>query len=330
MIKIFIKNLAIVFAYFNKRFSIEVYGIISMIFEDYRDLEVRCFFSRSNVPSSRCKPESPPSPGVVRTDSGERRSRARERRNVREKCQPAGQSIISESSKTSFLEDRKERSCTASRIPIANREPQRVSQNSRTIGIPTSTMARDESMSRLNSSREFRERGAVSLPRTTMTILPIVETVESSECETDVAVLLARCQRVDHYVPVREKLTLFESLSRMGGRLARSTEDLGRSLNKPSPRGKQRARSLHDLNRAARSVPVREMCRLFEGDREHDERSVLSFGNAGNGKLGESAPIVGSRASSKDQPISILKSNANNRNVPPCVRTSTRRKHYQK
>jgi hypothetical protein len=89
-------------------------------------------------------------------------------------------------------------------------------------------------------------------------------------CEEDVAKLLERCQRVDHYVPVREKLTLFESLSRLGGRLARSTEDLGRTSSKPNPRGKQRARSLHDLNRGARAVPVREMCRFFEGDVEQD------------------------------------------------------------
>ncbi|CAB0034148.1 unnamed protein product [Trichogramma brassicae] len=93
--------------------------------------------------------------------------------------------------------------------------------------------------------------------------------------EDEVARLLERCQRVDHYVPVREKLTLFESLSRMGGRLARSTEDLGRSSSNPSPRGKQRARSLHDLNRG-RSVPVREMCRFFEKAQPEANNQIIS------------------------------------------------------
>lgn len=96
----------------------------------------------------------------------------------------------------------------------------------------------------------------------------IISPLAKSPCEEDLARLLERCQRVDHYVPVRDKLTLFESLSRMGGRLARSTEDLGRTSVRPSPKGKQRARSLHDLNRGLRSVPVREMCRFFEGERD--------------------------------------------------------------
>lgn len=123
-------------------------------------------------------------------------------------------------------------------------------------------------------------------------------------CEEDVAKLLERCQRVDHYVPVREKLTLFESLSRMGGRLARSTEDLGRSINKTPPKGKQRARSLHDLNRGNKPLPVREMCRLFEGG-EHDNEHEISL------KAKEQ----------KQQQLSKID--------PPCVRASRRKKNYK-
>ncbi|XP_024939020.1 uncharacterized protein LOC107266000 [Cephus cinctus] len=169
---------------------------------------------------------------VVRTDSGERRSRARERRSVREKGHSGTSLQISNSSSAlETLQERKERLASSSRIPV-----------------PKQTKTRDTSCT-------------TQLPRSPTSLSVVVEPREE-----DVARLLERCQRVDHYVPVRDKLTLFESLSRLGGRLARSTEDLGRSTSKPSPRGKQRARSLHDLNRGNKSLPVREMCRFFEGD----------------------------------------------------------------
>ncbi|XP_029168956.1 uncharacterized protein LOC114938947 [Nylanderia fulva] len=168
-------------------------------------------------------------PGILRSD--ERRSRARERRIFREKAQQAS-STVTNVTNVETLRERKERlALLSSKIPVSRQSLQFCS---RSIDFPKSP-------------------GSPS-------------TLTQPPCEEDVAKLLERCQRVDHYVTVREKLTLFESLSRLGGRLARSTEDLGRTSSKPSPRGKQRARSLHDLNRGARAVPVRVMCRFFEGD----------------------------------------------------------------
>jgi len=193
--------------------------------------------------------------GILRSDVSERRSRARERRIFRDKGQSTQQSTqqstasipgtigtsSSSSSSVETLRERKERlALLTSRIPVAR---QTLQSCSKSADCPT-----------VVSPRSPSSPSAYMQP----------------PCEEDVAKLLERCQRVDHYVPVREKLTLFESLSRLGGRLARSTEDLGRTSSKPSPRGKQRARSLHDLNRGARAVPVREMCRFFEGDVEQD------------------------------------------------------------
>lgn len=187
------------------------------------------------------------SSGILRSDTTERRSRARERRIFRDR----GQDKLSHQhqqltgitiANVETLRERKERlALLSSRIPVSRQLSSQSS--SRSVDCPT-----------LISPKSPSSPSALTEP----------------PCEEVVAKLLERCQRVDHYVPVREKLTLFESLSRLGGRLARSTEDLGRTSSKPSPRGKQRARSLHDLNRGARAVPVREMCRFFEGDLEQD------------------------------------------------------------
>lgn len=178
----------------------------------------------------------------------ERRSRARERR-TRERGQAMSiQQSSSVDNQVETLRQRKERLASlSSRIPIPQITPS---------SGPESIMQTTSIAVQTPKPREPRSP--------TFSIAP-------EPCEEVVARLIERCQRVDHYVPVRDKLTLFESLSRLGGRLARSTEDLGRAKAHPSPRGKQRARSLHDLNRAAKSVPVREMCRFFEGDKCTDE-----------------------------------------------------------
>lgn len=230
------------------------------------------------------------SPGILRTDISERRSRARERRGIREKGQ-LPQTQQSSSTAVETLQERKERLAQlSSRIPV----PRQTSQIS--SKLPDT------------SSSTVQQRSSTSL--TVLTEPP---------CEEDVARLLERCQRVDHYVPVREKLTLFESLSRLGGRLARSTEDLGRSAAKPSPRGKQRARSLHDLNRGARAVPVREMCRFFEGDVENDSPHKT----ASLTKTRFSDPVTPTRSTWKD-------SAGSKSCEAPCVRSSARKKHYFK
>ena len=235
-------------------------------------------------------------PGILRTDLNERRSRARERRSVREKGQLLDRAQLlptqqPASSAVETLQERKERLAQlSSRIPV----PRQLSQA---------------------PAKPLENSNSTILPRCSTSLSVLTE----PPCEEDVARLLERCQRVDHYVPVREKLTLFESLSRLGGRLARSTEDLGRASSKPSPRGKQRARSLHDLNRGARAVPVREMCRFFEGDVEQDS----SHKAASLAKTRFSEPLTPTRTTWKDS-VSSKGSEA------PCVRSSTRKKHYFK
>ncbi|XP_015438974.1 PREDICTED: uncharacterized protein LOC107193948 [Dufourea novaeangliae] len=232
------------------------------------------------------------SPGILRTDISERRSRARERRSIREKGQ---------------LLQTQQITCTTTTVETLQERKERLAQMSSRIPVPRQLTQPSTKLPDICSSPV--------LPKSSTSLSILVE----PPCEEDVARLLERCQRVDHYVPVREKLTLFESLSRLGGRLARSTEDLGRTSSKPSPREKQRARSLHDLNRGARAVPVREMCRFFEGDVEHDTNQKSPI----LAKTRFSDPVTPTRSTWKD-PICSKGSES------PCVRSSTRKKHYFK
>ncbi|EFN70417.1 hypothetical protein EAG_08712 [Camponotus floridanus] len=224
-------------------------------------------------------------PGILRSDLNERRSRARERRIFREKAQQSTGIIIAN---VETLRERKERlALMSSKIPISRQSSQ---FSSRSVDRPTIVSPKSPSSP---------------------------STLTQPSCEEDVAKLLERCQRVDHYVPVREKLNLFESLSRLGGRLARSTEDLGRTSSKPSPRGKQRARSLHDLNRGARTLPVREMCRFFEGDLlEQDDCPKTT--------------ILAKTRFSDPPAKSITWKDPSSRHEPPCISASARKKHYLK
>ncbi|XP_014477430.1 PREDICTED: uncharacterized protein LOC106745925 [Dinoponera quadriceps] len=229
------------------------------------------------------------STGILRSDICERRSRARERRIVRDKGQiPQHQQFASVTS-VETLQERKERlALLSSRIPV----PRQTSQS-----CPRSV------------SSDYPATASPKSPGSP-------STSGVPPCEEDVAKLLERCQRVDHYVPVREKLTLFESLSRLGGRLARSTEDLGRTSSKPSPRGKQRARSLHDLNRGARAVPVREMCRFFEGDAVEQEAC-------------QKATIL-AKPRFSDPPSRNAWKEPSMKHEASCITASTRRRHYLK
>lgn len=257
-------------------------------------------------------------PGILRSsDTCERRSRARERR-VREKGALSSlPTIVScnanvENGNVETLAERRERLTRFPEIDCVDKD---------------------------ESSQRSRLVSSLSMMR-------------HPPNEEEVARLLERCQRVDRYVPVRDKLTLFESLSRMGGRLARSTEDLGRSTSNPSPRGKQRARSLHDISRG-KSLPVREMCRFFENDEQTtcspnskrlDSNSpktvqqlqrtrlsdVLSYSAKNrefvlhNGKCKEMELHNG-----KSPTTSPWRESPRNPDAP-CVRMSTRRKNYSK
>lgn len=228
------------------------------------------------------------SPGILKSDISERRSRARERRIFRDKGQQQVQQLIGVTvASVQTLRERKERlALLSSRIPVARQSLQPCCP--RSVDCPAIAL--------------LKSPGS---PSASM----------HPPCEEDVAKLLERCQRVDHYVPVREKLNLFESLSRLGGRLARSTEDLGRTSSKPSPRGKQRARSLHDLNRGARAVPVREMCRFFEGDLEQDANQKA---------------MILTKTRFSDPPTKSAWKDPNSRHEAPCISASARKKHYLK
>lgn len=88
--------------------------------------------------------------------------------------------------------------------------------------------------------------------------------------EKNLEVLLKRCQNAENYVPVKEKLVLFESLCRLG-RKVRSTEDVSVKVNVEATK---RAASMHDLSNCAGSAGaagVRQMCKLFES--RNDERN---------------------------------------------------------
>ncbi|XP_028135812.1 uncharacterized protein LOC114330606 [Diabrotica virgifera virgifera] len=85
------------------------------------------------------------------------------------------------------------------------------------------------------------------------------KSVSSEVEEKYVEDLLKKCQDTQSYVPVKEKLFLFESLCKLR-RKVRSTEDV--SL-KPETSTK-RARSLHDLSNISSHNAVREICKYFE------------------------------------------------------------------
>lgn len=83
--------------------------------------------------------------------------------------------------------------------------------------------------------------------------------------ETKVEDLLKKCQNAENYVPVKEKLLLFETLCRLG-RKVRSTEDVSLKVDVTA----KRAKSLHDLS--FNSAPVKEICRYFEKQTENEPK----------------------------------------------------------
>lgn len=84
------------------------------------------------------------------------------------------------------------------------------------------------------------------------------------ECQR-VAVLLQKCQSAESYVPVKEKLVLFESLCRIG-RVSCPSEELTVVLSSTvnSKNVSKRARSMHDLSYCFTNAGVREICKYFE------------------------------------------------------------------
>lgn len=90
--------------------------------------------------------------------------------------------------------------------------------------------------------------------------------------ERSIEVLLKKCQNADNYVPVKEKLVLFESLCRFG-RKVRSTEDVSVKISVEA----KRAVSMHDLSNSC-LTGVRQICKYFENKREPQEELSSSYG----------------------------------------------------
>lgn len=244
-------------------------------------------------------------PGILRTtESSERRSRARERRSGQGRERHTLAPVPMIVSKNSMNE-------------TSLKSTDSLKQRLHSVPLKTSPTTKLPEIS--TDCIDTSSRSALMAATTTTTVTSSLIIRHEAPHEEEVAKLLERCQRVDHYVPVREKLTLFESLSRMGGRLARSTEDLGRSGSHPTPKGKQRARSLHDLNRGgAKSLPVREMCRFFENEKQGHTVDLKKVTTKLRFSDGRSTNDGCRKESSPKNP------NA------PCIKTSNRRKHYAK
>ncbi|VEN45481.1 unnamed protein product [Callosobruchus maculatus] len=101
-------------------------------------------------------------------------------------------------------------------------------------------------------------------PRTPEKVPGIPEEIEEKQVED----LMKKCQNVENYVPVKEKLFLFESLCKLG-RKVRSTEDVSLKIDTTS----KRARSLHDLSNLNSHIAVREICKYFENKNETQEKT---------------------------------------------------------
>lgn len=99
--------------------------------------------------------------------------------------------------------------------------------------------------------------------------------------EKHVQDLLKRCQNTENYVPVKDKLFLFESLCKLG-RKVRSTEDVPSRVAATSSK---RAKSLNDLSHSSGSHnAVREMCKYFENKSNSslDSRSAFKMERLGD------------------------------------------------
>lgn len=86
--------------------------------------------------------------------------------------------------------------------------------------------------------------------------------------------LLKKCQNHENYVPVKEKLLLFETLCKLGRQVSRSTEDVHLKVEIAT----KRAKSLHDLHSVS-CAGVKQICRYFENkceSKNNDKRLIHS------------------------------------------------------
>lgn len=119
---------------------------------------------------------------------------------------------------------------------------------------------------------ESQKQIYVDINRNHVKLPPVLKVEENAE--NTVQLLLKKCQNVEHYVPVREKLVLFESLCKLGR--VRSSEDVSIrvSLTNNNNNNNKRARSLHDLSNCLVSTGVREICKYFEKKTDKDGANI--------------------------------------------------------
>lgn len=100
----------------------------------------------------------------------------------------------------------------------------------------------------------------------TFIVSPRSPTTDEAVQVENVKDLMKKCQNAENYVPVKEKLYLFESLCKLG-RKVRSTEDVSLRIDTNT----KKARSLHDLSNFNSHIVVREICKYFENKSEQQE-----------------------------------------------------------
>lgn len=109
--------------------------------------------------------------------------------------------------------------------------------------------------------------------------------------EQTVEILLKKCQNADSYVPVREKLKLFESLCRLG-----RIQNDDSTVTNNSKYGTKRARSLHDLSHSqypAQNVAgVKQICKYFETKNdENKDKDCGKFNTIARGNKTSFGPV---------------------------------------
>lgn len=129
----------------------------------------------------------------------------------------------------------------------------------------------------LNQQQRHQREEEIDINRNHVNKL-MTSTSNLNDEEACVELLLKRCQNVENYVSVKEKLVLFESLCKLGR--VRSSEDVSLRNNTSSctatsnNNNNKRARSLHDLSNCIVNNGVREICKYFE--RKTDQSTIIT------------------------------------------------------
>ncbi|KAJ8916875.1 hypothetical protein NQ315_005882 [Exocentrus adspersus] len=140
-----------------------------------------------------------------------------------------------------------------------DRTPMKLENNCDSCKIQSEQVATE-----VSSNTGSNKIGQVKIPERSVRVTSIID-------EKHMEDLLKKCQNVENYVPVKEKLFLFESLCKYG-RKVRSTEDVSLKVDT----GTKRARSLHDLTNLNSHIAVREICKYFEKKNSSEEETKIT------------------------------------------------------